>query len=137
MTVVLTVGASAHREEPDDQGRWHAECRLGEQLHRQSDGFDPTGEYLGDAFGILTDLLVRTLIGYRHTPGGPGNTLVADIATSVPKPTNGGKTYTFHIKPDIKFSPPVSRAVVCRLRERDASASRTRRTAASTRSTTR
>ena len=28
----------------------------------------------------------------------------------MPKPTNGGKTYTFHIKPGIKFSPPVNRA---------------------------
>ena len=57
-----------------------------------------------------------------------------DIATSVPKPTNGGKTYTFHIKPGVKFSPPVNRAGhLGGLRERDASASRTRRTAASTR----
>ena len=31
----------------------------------------------------------------------------------MPKPTNGGKTYTFHIKPGVKFSPPVSRQVVC------------------------
>ena len=59
------------------------------------------------------NLLVRTLIGYQHTAGGPGNTPVADIATAVPKPTNGGKTYTFHIKPGVKFSPPVSRQVVC------------------------
>ena len=76
-----------------------------------SDSFDPTGEYLGDAWGILSGLMVRNLVSYKHVAGGPGNVIVPDIATSVPKPTNGGKTYTFHLKPNIKFSPPVNRAV--------------------------
>ena len=40
-----------------------------------------------------------------------GNKIVPDIATAVPAPTNGGKTYTFHLKSGIKFSPPVNRAV--------------------------
>ena len=55
-----------------------------------SDSFDPTGEYLGDAFGILTNLLVRNLVSYTHSAGAAGNVIVPDIATSVPKPTNGG-----------------------------------------------
>ena len=84
-----------------------------EQSFNFTDNGDPTGEYLGDWFGIADNLLVRTLIGYTHQPGGPGNTPVADIATSVPKPTNGGKTYTFDIKQGVMFSPPVSRQVVC------------------------
>ena len=29
----------------------------------------------------------------------------------MPKPTNGGKTYTFHIKQGVMFSPPVNRQV--------------------------
>ena len=36
-------------------------------------GFDPTGEYLGEAFGIYSNLLVRTLVGYNHVAGAPGN----------------------------------------------------------------
>ena len=43
--------------------------------------------------------------------GAAGNKIVPDLATTVPKPTNGGKTYTFHLKPDIKFGPPVNREV--------------------------
>jgi peptide/nickel transport system substrate-binding protein len=82
-----------------------------EQSFNFSDNFDPTGEYLGDAFGIYDGLLIRTLVGYRHAAGAAGNEVVADAATAVPKPTNGGKTYTFHLKPGIKFSPPVNRAV--------------------------
>ena len=60
-----------------------------------TDGFDPTGEYLGDAFGIYSNLLVRTLVGYNHVKGAPGNKLVPDLATDLGKVSNGGKTYTF------------------------------------------
>ena len=81
-----------------------------EQSFGFTDNFDPTGEYLGDAFGIYDNLLIRTLVGYKHMVGPDGNTLVPDLATSVPKPTNGGKTYTFTLK-SVKFSPPVNRAV--------------------------
>jgi peptide/nickel transport system substrate-binding protein len=82
-----------------------------EQSFGFTDSFDPTGEYLGDAFGIYSDLLVRTLVGYNHVADAAGNKLVPDIATTVPKPTHGGTVYTFHLKPGIKFSPPVNRAV--------------------------
>ena len=47
---------------------------------------------------IYSNLLIRTLVGYNHVAGAAGNVIVPDIATSVPKPTNGGKTYTFHLK---------------------------------------
>ena len=33
-----------------------------------------------------------------------GNKIVPDLATSIPVPTNGGKTYVFHIRRGIKFS---------------------------------
>jgi peptide/nickel transport system substrate-binding protein len=82
-----------------------------EQSFGFTDTFDPTGEYLGDAFGIYSSLLVRTLVGYNHVPDAAGNQLVPDIATSVPTPTKGGTVYTFHLKPGIKFSPPVNRAI--------------------------
>ncbi|HEY4348870.1 MAG TPA: ABC transporter substrate-binding protein [Gaiellaceae bacterium] len=76
-----------------------------------TDNLDPTGEYLGDGIGILSDLLDRTLVGYNHVPGVAGNKLVPDLATSVPAPTDGGKTYTFHLKSGIKFGPPVDREI--------------------------
>ncbi len=109
--VASAIGASAH---PAKQSTLKSGGTLNvgwEQAFNFTDNGDPTGEYLGDWFGIADNLLVRTLIGYNHTAGGPGNVPVADIATSVPKPTNGGKTYTFHIKQGVMFSPPVSRQV--------------------------
>jgi peptide/nickel transport system substrate-binding protein len=74
-------------------------------------GFDPTGEYLGEAFGIYSNLLVRTLVGYNHVADAPGNVLVPDLATNLGTITNGGKTYTFTLKDGIKFGPPLNRAI--------------------------
>ena len=74
-------------------------------------GFDPTGEYLGEAFGIYSNLLVRTLVGYNHVAGAAGNVLVPDLATNLGTISNGGKTYTFHLKDGIKFGPPLNREI--------------------------
>jgi peptide/nickel transport system substrate-binding protein len=96
--------------------------RSGEQVHRGgvyrtaissfgfTGGFDPTGEYLGLAWDFYGAML-RTLVTYRHVAGPAGNVLVPDLATSVPQPTDGGLTYTFHLKPGIMFGPPVSRPI--------------------------
>jgi len=74
-----------------------------------TDGFDPTGEYLGDAWGIFSNLLTRSLMGTNHVAGAAGNKLVGDLASSV-KVSNGGKRYTFRLKA-VKFAPPVNRQV--------------------------
>jgi peptide/nickel transport system substrate-binding protein len=76
-----------------------------------TDNFDPTGEYLGEAWGIMTNLLVRPLIGYQHLAGAAGNKLIGDLAQSVPTPTDNGLTYTYKLRPGIKFGPPVNRAI--------------------------
>ena len=111
VAVMATTGASAHSTKPSTI-KSGGTLNVGwEQSFGFTDNMDPTGEYLGDAFGILDNLLVRTLVGYNHAAGAAGNQIVPDIASSVPKPTNGGKTYTFHLKSGIKFSPPVNRAV--------------------------
>ena len=87
-------------------------CRFGwESSFGWTSGFDPTGEYLANGFAIYSSLLVRTLVGYNHVPGAAGNKVVPDLATTVAKPTNGGKTYTFKLKTGIRFAPPVSREI--------------------------
>jgi peptide/nickel transport system substrate-binding protein len=112
--VASAMGASAHTTKSSN-AKSGGTFNVGwEQSFGFTDNGDPTGEYLGDWFGIADNLLVRTLIGYTHQPGGPGNVPIADIATKVPKPTNGGKTYTFDIKQGVMFSPPVSRQVECK-----------------------
>src|SRR5437773_412591 len=73
-------------------------------------GFDPTGEYAIPGWALL-DTMVRTLVTFKYAPGAAGTTLVPDLATSLPTPTDGGLTYTFHLKPGIKFGPPLDREI--------------------------
>ena len=43
-------------------------------------------------------------MGFAKVGGVPGTKIIPDLATSIPAPTNGGKTYVFHIRHGIKFS---------------------------------
>ena len=74
-------------------------------------GGDPTGEYLGLAWGILGNLLTRTLLTYYHTAGASGNTLVPDLAEDFPVISEDGLTYTFTLKDGVMFGPPLSRPI--------------------------
>jgi peptide/nickel transport system substrate-binding protein len=86
--------------------------RIGwEQSFGFTDNFDPTGEYLGNAWGLYSNLMLRSLIGYKHLPGAAGNETIGDLATDVPSPTDGGLTYTYKLRTGIKWGPPVNRAV--------------------------
>ncbi len=82
-----------------------------EQSFGFTNNFDPTGEYLGNAWGLYSNLMLRALVGYKHQPGAAGNELVGDLATDAPKPTDGGLTYTYKLRSGVKFGPPVNRAV--------------------------
>ena len=44
------------------------------------------------------------LVGFRHANGAAGATLVPDLATAIPEPTNGGRTYTFRLRSGIRWS---------------------------------
>lgn len=74
-------------------------------------GFDPTAEYTAVGWNTMKNLLLRGLVGNRGTSGVAGNEPVADLATAVPEPTDGGLTWTFTLKKGVKFGPPVDRAV--------------------------
>jgi peptide/nickel transport system substrate-binding protein len=86
--------------------------RIGwEQSFGFTNNFDPTGEYLGNAWGLYSNLMLRSLVGYKHQPGAAGNALIGDLADSVPTPTDNGLTYTYKLRDGVKFGPPVNRAV--------------------------
>ncbi len=75
-----------------------------------TDAFDPTGEYLGSAFGLYSDLLLRNLVTYKHIAGVAGDEIVPDIASSW-ETSADGLTWTFHLKSGVKWGPPLNRDV--------------------------
>jgi peptide/nickel transport system substrate-binding protein len=77
-------------------------------------GFDPTGEYLGEAWGLYTNLLLRALMGYKHLPGADGNQVIPDLAAEMPRISKDGLTYTFTIRDGVKFGPPLNREITAR-----------------------
>ena len=44
------------------------------------------------------------LLTWKKVSGPDGNTLVPDLATSIPEPTDGGRTYTFTLRKGITYS---------------------------------
>ena len=44
------------------------------------------------------------LVGFQHTGGLEGTTLVPDLARSLPEPTDGGRTYTFQLREGSEYS---------------------------------
>src|SRR3954447_19713311 len=63
---------------------------------------DPVG-YDQRAWPALS-LAYDGLVAYRRVPGAGGNTLVGDLAASVPEPSDAGRTYTFQLRPGLRFS---------------------------------
>jgi peptide/nickel transport system substrate-binding protein len=44
------------------------------------------------------------LVAFRHVSGADGLTIVPDLATAIPEPSDGGRTYTFQLRRGIRFS---------------------------------
>src|SRR6266511_1701775 len=67
------------------------------------DPIDPAKAYGGTAWNLLS-ITNDGLVSFKRAGGGAGTQLVPDLATSVPSPTAGGRTYTFHLRKGIRFS---------------------------------
>jgi YVTN family beta-propeller protein len=59
---------------------------------------------LGYPYDPAAYLEANGLVGYRHVGGIAGSTLLPDLATSLPQPSNGGLTYSFQLRPDLLYS---------------------------------
>jgi peptide/nickel transport system substrate-binding protein len=75
-----------------------------------TNGFDPTGEYVATAIGLY-GAMERTLMGYKHIAGPPGNELFPDLAEAAPEISSDGLKYTFKLKSGVKWAPPLNRDV--------------------------
>jgi YVTN family beta-propeller protein len=67
------------------------------------DSVDPRVAFSLESFRVV-GLAYDGLVAYRRAGGAAGATLVANLATHIPAPTEGGKTYTFQLRPGIRYS---------------------------------
>jgi YVTN family beta-propeller protein len=68
-----------------------------------ADGIDPA--YSDNTSTVEAESLIYdSLVGFRHVDGAAGVTLVPDLAATLPRATDGGLTYTFTLRPGIRYS---------------------------------
>jgi YVTN family beta-propeller protein len=69
-------------------------------------GLDPAPYNLEVSYATCANLVT-----YPDKPAPAGSQIVPEVAEAVPAPTDGGRTYTFTIRPGFRFSPPSNQAV--------------------------
>ncbi|HET7476638.1 MAG TPA: ABC transporter substrate-binding protein [Dermatophilaceae bacterium] len=66
------------------------------------DSLDPGDTYYGYSWNFLRNY-ARTLLVFKAAPGEGGNELVPDLATSLGKPSDDAKTWTYTLRDGLKF----------------------------------
>jgi peptide/nickel transport system substrate-binding protein len=64
---------------------------------------DPATAYVPQSLSILAQTN-DGLVGFKRVGGAEGATLVPDLATALPRPADGGRTYTFRVRLGIRYS---------------------------------
>jgi YVTN family beta-propeller protein len=67
------------------------------------DFIDPALAYVPESFAILS-MTNDGLVGFRRVGGIEGVQLVPNLAVSLPRPTDGGRAYTFRLRPGLRYS---------------------------------
>jgi YVTN family beta-propeller protein len=70
---------------------------------REFDLPDPARSYDVLSWSLLS-VTSDGLVGFKRVGGVEGNTLVPDLATALPVPTDSGRTYTFQLREGLRFS---------------------------------
>ena len=71
-------------------------------VHDEMSSLDPARD--DPSIWRVSQMTNDGLTAFRRIGGREGAQVVANLATTVPRPTNGGKTYTFRIRPGIRYS---------------------------------
>src|SRR6266567_1499232 len=66
------------------------------------DSTDPGNTYYANMWNVAR-LYGRALVTYKSTPGAAGDQIVPDLATSLGQISTDGLTWTYHLKPGVKF----------------------------------
>ncbi len=71
--------------------------------HSAAGTIDPQVNYTAQFWQIFS-MAYDGLLAFRKVPGPRGNEIVADLAEAVPTPGDGGLTWRFQLRPNIRFS---------------------------------
>lgn len=77
--------------------------------HEDFEHLDPGQSY----FSLDYEVIYATQRPLYIFPPNSSTKAIPDMASGPPKESNGGRTVTVNIRPNVKFSPPVNRDVVC------------------------
>ncbi len=84
-------------------GAGHRGGTLTMQTDRYVDSIDTAVAYDTLSWSML-NMTGDGLTGFKRAGGSEGTQLVPDLALSLPAPTDGGRTYTFQLRPNIRYS---------------------------------
>ncbi len=84
-------------------GAGHRGGRLTVRMDRPLDSIDTAVAYDSTSWPILR-MTSDGLVAFNQASGLAGTQLVPDLAVSLPTPTDGGRTYTFRLRQNIRYS---------------------------------
>ena len=84
-------------------GAGHRGGTLKVRMNRDLDSIDTAVAYDTAAWPV-TRMTNDGLVAFNQTSGLAGTQVVPDLAVSLPVPTDGGRTYSFQLRPDIRYS---------------------------------
>ncbi len=103
LTLGALAGTAALADTRADLMKQHRGGTLKLNAHGSAGTIDPQINYETE-FWSLFYITNDGLLGFKKVEGKDSNTVVPDLAEELPKPEDGGKTYTFKLRPGLKFS---------------------------------
>ncbi|MGZ5212272.1 MAG: ABC transporter substrate-binding protein [Actinomycetota bacterium] len=113
LAIVAAACSKSGTPEASSSASAGGEIQQGGTLHLAqtsdvSSAFDPQKEYYQLSWSYFRCCLLRTLLSSKQVPlEDGGGDLQPDLAADLPTVSDDGLTYTFTIKPGIKYSPPL------------------------------
>lgn len=99
----LAVSASNVLVTVRQSGAGHRGGTLRVRMTDPVDSIDTAVAYTPTSWPILR-MTNDGLVAYNHAGGLAGTKLVPDLAIALPAPSDGGKTYSFRLRPNIRYS---------------------------------